>query len=333
MKNFLLGIFAGIVLCVLTVFILVFVAVRAAASFGERAPTVSDRSTLIFKLEGDVPERPSTEIPIPLFQDQSPITVTQVWETFRKAAADSRIKAIIFEPQDLSIGWARLEEIHDEIVSFKKSGKPIITFLRGPGTREFYLASATDRIFLMPEDTLDLKGLRVESVYLKNTLDKLGIKMDVVHAGKYKDAGDIFTQTSMTPETREVLNDVLDQYYGNLIDTIAEGRKKPPEEVRSLIDQGPFMGQQAQSNGLVDALGYENDVARYLEGKLNQGDLNRLSVRSYLKAPVSSMASAGARRIALVVGDGDITRGSLEGGLSNEQGITSVGYVKLLKHV
>ena len=84
-------------------------------------------------------------------------------------------------------------------------------------------------------------------MYFKQTLDKLGVKAEVIHAGKYKDAGDIFTQTSMSPETREVLNAILDQYYGNLIATVAEGRKKPPDAVRALIDDGPFLARDALS--------------------------------------------------------------------------------------
>jgi protease IV len=333
MKNFLLGLITGGLICVLTVVILFFVAVRIAASFGERPVTVAQGTTLTVKLEDDVPETAAPEIPIPFFEEQSPATVFQVWETFRKAAADSRIKAVIFEPRGLSAGWARLQEIRQDIVNFKKSGKPIVTFLRGPGAREYYLASATDRIFMLPDETLDLKGLRVEAVYLKNTLDKVGVKMDVVHAGKYKDAGDIFTQTGMSPETREVLNAVLDQYYGNLVNVIAEGRRKQPGEVRAIIDQGPFMGKEAKANGLVDVLGYEDQMMQYVEKKLDQTNLNRLSSRSYLKIPAASVGLGGARRIALIVGEGDITRGSGRGGLDEEQGITASGLTKVLKKV
>ena len=333
MKNFLLGLVTGGLICVLSAVILFFLAVRIAASFGERPVTIADRSTLIFKLEDDVPEKAAPEIPIPFFEEQSSPTVLQVWETFRKAAADSRIKAVIFEPRGLSAGWARLQEIRQDIVNFKKSGKPIITFLRGPGAREYYLASATDQIFMLPDETLDLKGLRVEAVYLKNTLDKLGVKMDVVHAGKYKDAGDVFTQTGMTPETREVLNDILDQYYGSLVNGIAEGRRKQPDEVRGIIDQGPFLGKEAKANGLVDVLGYEDQVNQYIEKKLNQKDLNRVSSKSYLKIPASSLGLTGTRKIALVVGDGEITRGSGTNSFNEDQGITASGLTRVLKQV
>ncbi len=165
---------------------------------------MADGSTLVLDLEGDVPERLPAEIPISIFQNQTAMSVEQVWDAFRRASTDSRVRGILFEPHGLDIGWAKMEEIHDEILQFKKSGKPIVTYLRSPTAREYYLATATDKIFISPEDSLDLKGLHAESMYFKQTLDKVGVKAEVIHAGKYKDAGDILTQTSMSPETREV---------------------------------------------------------------------------------------------------------------------------------
>ena len=71
-----------------------------------------------------------------------------------------------------------------------------------------------------------LKGLRAEMMYFKKTLDKIGVNVEVEHAGKYKDFGDMFTRTDMSPETREVINSVLDGLYGNMVARIAAARKK-----------------------------------------------------------------------------------------------------------
>ena len=68
-----------------------------------------------------------------------------------------------------------------------------------------------------------LKGLRAELMYFKKTLDKLGVTVEVEHAGKYKDFGDMFTRTDMSPETREVINSVVDDLYGNLVDAHRRG--------------------------------------------------------------------------------------------------------------
>lgn len=330
MKNFFIGLVAGLLLAGLVLVVFVFAVVRLASSFAQPPVRVADGSTLVLKLQDDVPEKSPPEIPVPFFQAQAPLSVREVWETFRRAAADNRVKAILFEPRGLSIGWAKMEEIHDEIQQFKKSGKPIITFLQNPTAREYYLAVATDRIFLMPQDSFDLKGLRVESLFVKNTLDKVGVKAEVIHAGKYKDAGDVLTQTSMSPETREVLNQVLDQYYGNLVDTIAYGRNKKEDAVRAIIDNGPYEASEALSNGLVDSLGYEDQAVQYVESKLKQTELKRISAKSYLRTP---LPSAGVtRRIALIVGQGDITAGT-GNDAADSQNFSAVSFIKLLKQV
>ncbi len=330
MRNFLIGLVVGVLLVGLTMLVLVFAAVRFAGSYASRPATVSDGSTLVLDLSGDVPERLPAEIPIPLLESQRGMSVVQVWDTFRRAAADSRIRGILFEPHGLDIGWAKMQEIHEEIAQFKKSGKPIVTFLRSPTAREYYLASATDKIFIAPEDSLDLKGLRAESMYFKQTLDKLGVKAEVIHAGKYKDAGDIFTQTSMSPESREVFNAILDQYYGNLIGTVAEGRKKQPDAVRALIDDGPFLARDALSDGLVDSLGYEDQANAEMQSRLKQTELKRISGKAYAKGAFA--AAGGGRRIALIVGQGEITAGS-GNETADDESFTATGFIKLLKQV
>src|SRR5271156_193087 len=107
MKNFLIGLVLGILLVGLTLVVLVFAVARFAGSYANRPANVADGSTLVLDLEGDVPERLPAEIPIPILQSQTAMSVQQVWETFRRAANDSRIRGILFEPRGLDIGWAK----------------------------------------------------------------------------------------------------------------------------------------------------------------------------------------------------------------------------------
>ena len=107
-----------------------------------------------------------------------------------------------------------------------------------PRMVDYYMASAADKVYASPEDMLLMQGMRLEVMYLKNTLDKIGVTVEVEHAGKYKDAGDQFTQTSMTPETREVLTSVLDDLYNDFLSTVGTARKKSRDEMAAIIDQG-----------------------------------------------------------------------------------------------
>jgi protease-4 len=325
MGKFLLGLACGLVLAFLFGIILLFSLFRLS----DRRPEIADNSVLLLRLEGDVPEKSEVEIPLPAFENQQKLTVQDMWSSLKRAAEDSRIKAVVIAPRHLSVGWAKLQEIHDSLASFRKSGKPVYAFLRFPGTRDYYVATAADKIYAAPDDMLDLKGLRVEAMYLRNTLNKLGIEMDVVHAGKYKDAYDMFTRTSMTPETREVLNQILDHYYLNLMETIAVGRKKDVAAVKALIDQGPFVAKDAMSNGLVDALGYEDQLMSDLQSRVKQTTLKRIETREYLRGLAPEPARA---RIALLVAEGVIMQGRGNEGFGSEE-VTSGGFAKLVRQV
>jgi protease-4 len=330
MKKFLLGFVIGIVFAGLVLVILGFAAVRMASTLGgERPVTVSDNTALVLNLEGAVPEQAPVDVAIPYLQQQPPLTVLDTWKLLRRAAGDTRVKALVLEPRGLDAGWAKLEELRAEIIAFKQSGKPVYAYLRNGTMREYYLATAADKIYMAPEDELDVKGLRAELLYLKGTLDKLGVTMEFEHVGKYKDAPDTFTRTSPSPETLEVTNQILDQYYGNMVQVIADGRKLPPGAVRGVIDQGPFIGKSALDSGLVDGLIFEDEMLAQLNTQA-KATLKKIGAHSYSTAAAAD--PAGRSRIAFVTGDGEITRGD-PGGDVTDSGITAFSMVKVLQQV
>lgn len=323
MKKFLLGLLTGIVFCGLALVIVGLALMR----LGSRPPSISRSSVLVLRLEGDVPEKAPPEMPLPFLESQSPVALPDVWLALKKAAADPKIEAVLLEPRRISAGWARLEELRYELDEFRKSGKPVVAYLYNPGVREYYLACSAGRIIMSPEDSLDVKGLRLETMYFKDTLDKIGVKADVIHAGKYKDAGDMFTRTSMSPETKEVLGDVLDRFYSDLVDTIARSRLKTPDQVKAFIDEGPVSAEQAKAGGWIDAAGFDSSVLDDLKQRLHTSDPKLVGLRTYVKIPASSITGVtGPNRIALVVGGGMIVSGS--GGDGFEDGLIVSGRIK-----
>jgi protease-4 len=326
MKRFALGFVIGLLFAGLVVLIIG----AAAMRFSDRPPVVADGSTLVLHLEGELPEQPQVSIPVPFLEDQQPMTMVETWQLLRKAAVDSRIKALVLEPRDLGVGWAKLEELRSSILAFKKTGKPVYAYLRGAGTKEYYVATAADRVFMAPEDELDVKGLRAELMFVKGTLDKLGVGLEFEHVGKYKDAPDMFTKTSPSPETLEVENQILDQYFGDIINVIAEGRKKQPEAVKALIDDGPFVGKSALDAGLVDELIFEDEMYGKLKDAAKLASIKKVGERDYSKAEVAGID--GKTKIAFIVGQGEITRGGTNESVGND-GITASGLVKLMRQV
>ena len=327
MGKFLLGLGTGAVLVVLFGIIGFF----ALASLRAKPAAIAEGSTLILHLTGDVPEVPQVEINLPFLAGRNHLTVENVWAMLRRAAVDSRIKAVILEPDGVEIGWARMQEIRADLAEFRKSGKPLIAYLKAPGLREYYLATACSRIYLPPAEVLNVKGLGFELMYYRNTLNKLGVEVDVEHAGKYKDYGDMFTRTSMSAETKEVLGAVADGWFGDLVATIAQARNKTPEEVTALIDQGPFLARKAKEAGLVDDLKFEDEVYSELAKTLKAKELKKVGEREYAAVPDGAAGLKIDDRIAFVAAEGEITRGSAES--DGEGGIESEAFDRILARV
>lgn len=328
MKKFLLGFFGGLVFAVL-VGVLLFFGFLAAFSISDTRPTVAENSVLVLDLSGDVPERQPVDVSI--FGEKPGPTILETYEMLKKAAIDSRIKAVMIQPQGLSVGWAKLEELRAQILDFKKSGKPVYAYLRAAGTPEYYLATAADQIYMPPDDWLNVKGLRAELTFLKNTLDKIGVQMEFEGVGLYKDAPDTYTKTSPSPQTLEVTNGILDQYYGDLLKVIAEGRKMQPDAAKAAVDNGPFVGQGAVDDHMIDALLFEDQAYDKLDGATKVGRLKRIVAADYAKVPVDG--SDGPSRIAIISGDGEILGAGGAQDILSQGGMTGPAMAKVMRQV
>lgn len=320
MKKFLLGILAGFIIAGVTLVVVVF----ALAKFARRAPEPPEVAYLSLRLGGELPERQPLTLPLPSMEAKAPLTVGEVWSALRRAARDPRVKGLLLRPRALAVGWGKLEEIRNGIEEVRKAGKPVHAWLADPGTREYYLASAADRISMAPEDVLDLRGLRVEAMYIKGTLDKLGAEVEIEHAGKYKDAGDMFTRTGMSPETREALTAILDDQYARLCQAVAASRKTTPEKARAWIDDGPYIAPKAVSAGLVDELIYEKDAEQKLADAAGAGLKEKprpLAVRDYLRLP-QDLKGKRVKQFAFLVAQGSILRSAPADLFGEEQAIT-----------
>jgi protease-4 len=324
MAKFFLGVVIGIIIAVFGSLIVLFAIGRI---FANKAPTVADTSVLVLDLQGEIPEAAPVDFTFP-GRELTPPTVRDLWTSLRQAAKDSHIKALVIQPQGLGAGWAKLQEVRREVANFKKSGKPVYAYLQSPGSREYYLASVADKIYVSPDDMLDIKGFLLEEMFFKNTLDKVGVQVEVDHIGKYKDAGDLFTKSGMSPETREVLNQVVDQIFNDFCTTVGQARHHSTDEMKALIDNGPFLASQAKANGLIDELGYEDQVYGDLKQKAGVSQLSKVGIKTYFRT-----APGKGDRIAVLVGEGDIVRGDSQDVFGNAINISSGGFARVARQV
>ncbi len=254
-----------------------------------------EKGMLAITLSG-VMEEERLEIP---FLRRAPLTMKEFWLALEKAVNDRRIEGLYLKLSFLGIGPAKAQEIVDNLKRFRSKGKRVIIYSETMGNIEYMIASAGDRIYLNPSGVLFLNGLASQTVFLKKTLDKLGIKAELEHIAEYKTASNTFTEEKFTPAHQEMMNSLMDSIFDNFVHTISEGRKKKPEEVKALIDRGPFTAPDALKEGLVDNLLYEDEVLKEVKEK------NLIKIKPYLK----SWQFTGGKKIAVLYALGSINLG------------------------
>src|SRR5439155_23190364 len=237
-----------------------------------REPSVASNSMLVLRVGGNLAEIAPSDVFGYLRGVRTP-TVRSMVENLRKARIDSRVSALLLKPTGFeSPFWGKVQEIRDAVLDFKRSGKPVYAYLEYGGDREYYLATAADKIYLMPSSPLDLNGIATYELFLRGTLDKIGAYPDLHHIGDYKSASNLFTEKGYTPAHKEMDESLNLDLYEQLVRGIADGRKKSEADVRALIDQGPFLPEDALRAGLVDDVKYEDQVEDALRAVRRMGD-------------------------------------------------------------
>jgi protease-4 len=230
-------------------------------------------------------------------------TLRDTIATIHRAKRDTRIKALVIQPQAEGALWGQLQELHAAIDDFRSSGKPVVAYLEAGTAQEYYIASAANRVVLMPAGEIDLSGLATYELFFRGALDKLGVFPDLLHIGDYKTYSNTFNEKGYTPAHREMDRSLNKDWFDQLVAAISAGRKRPDADVRKLIDGGPYLAEDAKKAGLVDELGYEDQIddAPPVKG------LRRVEGESYQRA--TEYPGAGGERIALLYAVGTIASG------------------------
>ncbi len=309
-------------------------AILVSAVRGDR-PSIRDNSVLALNVSGPLPDYVPDNAFNRLFGNP-PQSLGNLMAQFRKAKADKRISAIILNIDASDTGWAKTEEIRGAIEDFRASGKPVYAFMESGFNKDYYIAAACDKIYVPPSGELFVTGLAADVMFFRGSLDKLGIYPDMYQIGKYKSAGDMFTQKQMTDAHREYINSLLDDLYGRYVDGIAKGRSKTVDDVKKLIDNAPYNATQAKAAGLIDGTLYRDEVDKEMKKRLGYKETDDLRVTSagdYRKVSQESLGLNKGEKIAVVYAAGDIVSGSSSFGSSGEETIGSDSLVRVLKEV
>ena len=240
-------------------------------------------------------------------------------EGLKRASTDDRVQALVVKVGGGRIGLAKIQELREAVQDFRQSGKLTVAwaetfgdFVRG--NLPYYLATGFDRIYLQPSGTLGLTGVAVEQVFLHDALEKLGIDFQSAKRYEYKSAADQLTETGFTGPAREAAARLTESVAEQLIAAIAESRNKTPEQARELLQRGPFLAPQALEEGLVDGLGYRDEVYDQLHKEAGP-DATLLYLQRYQRShaltdlPRRLQKNPHERFVAMVYAHGAIRHG------------------------
>jgi protease-4 len=275
----------------------------------KRPPEIKTYSYLDIDLSGSLPEFAAPAFWTSFFLGAKPLSVHDLWENFRKAKADSRIHCLLLRLGYLECDWGKISELRDAILDFRESGKKVYAYIgEAPEfDKEYYLATACDRIILHPMGWLGLNGVGGWVPFFKEGLDKLGVEADYIHVEQYKTAYNMFTEKGFTEAHRTMLESIYGDIFSRYVRTVAEARKKTEAEVRGIIDTGLYQGDNALKAGLVDDLLYEDELEKLLQEKGKQ--LQKARLPEYARISPSSVGLETGRKIALLYAMGPIVSG------------------------
>jgi protease IV len=281
-------------------------AVAVVAVFTRRpAVNTLSSSVLVFDVPSSLEEDELPTRPFWGFRPSRP-TLFDITSALRRAAEDDGVKALVLHVDDLDWGWAKITEVRDAVQAFRDAGKPVYASLSGGGEAEYLLATVADYVAVPPTATLQIDGLSASALFMRGTLDKIGVTPNFARAGRYKSATEQYTRGDMSEETREMLSAILADTWQVLVDSLATARGVSTEDMTRLVEEGPYWGPVAYERGLVDTLLYREDLDSLATHPEDEGELEQIPFTHYLGHAGGPVVGP---RVALIHATGTIASG------------------------
>lgn len=318
------GLFAFSIVAILIVFALL----GLVAASSEEEVTLENNSILHLDLNGrTLVERTSEEDLVfgsflnPFGGDNS-AGLVNLKKAIAEAKTNENIKGIYLNAGLFGAGQAGLLELREALQNFKESGKFIVAYDEAYSEGGYFLASVADEIYLNPMGGIDFNGFSSEGIFLKGFFEKVGIKPEVFRVGEFKSAVEPYILDKMSPENRLQTQYFLDDINRHAIDLIAESRKITKDSL-TLINQQMLVRKpkDAVTYRLATALKYEDEVHSILKEKLGLKEEDQISTinATDLGGLAKSKNITSANRIAVILAEGEIVDGNVEGAISSEK--------------
>ncbi|HZN15427.1 MAG TPA: signal peptide peptidase SppA [Acidimicrobiales bacterium] len=281
-----------------------------AARFARRVPKATIVEVNLATLPAEAEDTSLTSILNP-----KKLTMRDTIEALTKAGADKRVAGVIVYPTFLSGGMAQIQELRDALAGVRAAGKFVTSYSEAYTNGSYYLATACDEILLQPVGDIGLQGLAVAPNFYKAMLDKAGIEIQSEGRWEYKSAADQITRTRMSKPFRDSHQRILDSQLGQIIAGVVARTGRTDKDVRKLIDRGPFLAEEAEKEGLVDALLYRDQAIERVKERAGKKSV-LLDIGAYTKRAKRAPGKGRPAVLAVITATGGI--------VSRKQGVDPI---------
>jgi protease IV len=326
MKQFLkftLATIVGIIIVWLLGILIFFGIVGAIAGSSEKVTTLKPNSVYELTLEGTLIDRSKDDPFSGAFASamgnakENSLGLDDVLNNIAKAKNDANIVGIYLKGGSLVGGIASIKEIRNALIDFKKSGKFVVAYADNYSQRMYYLVSLADKVLINPQGMLELKGLSAQTMFLKNTLDKLGIEMQIVKVGTFKSAVEPLVNTKMSDANRLQVTVFMNSIWNTMLKEVSASRKIPVEKLNLYADEMMMFQptEKSKQYKLVDSLVYidqvDSIVRKCAKGLKKADELTFVKHSAMTKLP--DTGKYDKNKVAIIYAIGDITDAEGEG--------------------
>ncbi|MFM7021563.1 MAG: signal peptide peptidase SppA [Flavobacteriales bacterium] len=326
-----------LVYTIIFIILLLAIAGGIAASFSDEKEQLSITEPVFLQLhlQGNITERKSDNPLSALINEEKQATpsLQEIKEGLAYAEQDPLVKGVLLDFSGLSTGVANIEELRNELLRFKKSGKKVYSYSNGYGQSDYYLASCADSIWLNPQGGIEFKGLSMKYLFFKNLLAKLGVKAEIFRQGKYKSAIEPFELDSMSTASEEQSSALLHSIWDDILAKISKNRKTNATNLNAIADSLILLNAlQAKANHLIDGMYYRDQVEAQL-AKASSKKQPLVALTAYLNTkqnPIEEIESDENKKkqIAILYAEGEIIDGK-----GNKEQIGDVTFMNELKKI
>ncbi|MGE4289619.1 MAG: signal peptide peptidase SppA [Salinivirgaceae bacterium] len=269
MKGFLkytLASFVGILLfSVIGFFIIIGVIGAISSASNNKTVTIKPNTILYMTLDKPIVDRASDNpfegMSFPSFDNQGQSGLNVILKNLKKAKEDENIKGIFMELSYIPAGMATVDEIRNALLDFKTSGKFIYTYAEVMTQNTYYLASVSDKIYMNPVGTLEVKGLRSQITFFKGALEKLGVEPVIFRHGKFKSAIEPFMLSKMSEANKEQTRTYVQSIWDYMVANIAKERALTVEGINKIAnDYAVRNTSDAAKLNIIDGVRYRDEV-------------------------------------------------------------------------